>query len=469
MIHLFFLLVASAFCLELGINTSYSGLRVIKNCKSIMKDNIKLMADISFNDLAIADMSETQGEWLNKETLTLKNFKVTSSDGFSKFKNTPCSVTSTGTFQAINNKESFDMLLSFSWVLENGLGSDNGEATVKMSSREFNLMQNYYGSPSTTFFIGWKEPNIDFKSDVDKKTAAWCLKLITERLDSNINLEMNKRLERIGDEIIKSYRNITIDMKDDKSAVIAINTVDNPVGVKFKEEYYVVLNYKTLFNNSKYSYTTKYSLDTPFAEENESFDFKFCFNSRFFGEFITFRSLFRGANEVFLNNINLEDYPTRIGFYKSIVPSLTNQYTDDRVVEIDFRGDKEVTYPSSDHYRIPTKCTFTVKNEKIPFLTLSTEYNVLHVSQPDAKEGKIQLRNATIAHFDTEPEVDYQAQIVAMELANSLGELINEFTIPKGDGLVVDNLRSGDYERVEGKVNSDETCVLFKEKVKVSH
>jgi len=55
---LIFLLLAAVLAFPSELNMSYSGFRVVKNCKSIIKDNIKLLEEIKLYHMPIPNMSE---------------------------------------------------------------------------------------------------------------------------------------------------------------------------------------------------------------------------------------------------------------------------------------------------------------------------------------------------------------------------------------------------------------------------
>jgi hypothetical protein len=382
-----------------------------------------------------------------------------------KLKGSTCNVIDTGTVQAFNDKEELTVNLSFVWDWKELLSSDSGKGNITMKSKATKFMQNYLNSPSTEVTIDWQKLEINFDKKPDNNIVSWCNKLLSAKLGPEIVLCINKKIKPINNQIIESYGKIDITMGDKEEKVVASNVVYNPRGGLREENHYIVLNFRTTFSNSNHTYTVTSGLNVSFDRKNKYFDYKVCYNSKFFGGFIAFRSLFKGENEVFLNKMNEDDFPTHIGFYKSLLHDIGNKYTDDKKVVIDFRGDKEVTYPSNSSFRVPTLCSFTVKGESTPFLVFKTEYEVKYRATNEDKKVKANLTEVKIVYFETTSIVDYQAQLIAMELANSLSDLIRGYVIGKA-GLVVENLRSNDYIYVDTETNEEEICILYKVNVK---
>lgn len=465
MVPLFFLLATAVLSIEPSLNMAYYGFRVVKNCKSLMRDNEELTKDIKFTGMPIDPISESQGGWWNSLDLTLKDFEVTEHKDLSTFKATTCSVLNTGAVQAFNDKEAFTIDLSFVWELKQfNVESESGKASVRLESEQIDFMQNYYHSrPSTVVHLHWKSPAAKFDNPPSEMVTSWCNKLLGEKLVMLVNLGINNKLKPVNKEIIKHYEILNIPVEAAEKHVIANNSVSNPRGIKSNSEFFSVLNFQTTFNNTKYTHTINAPLDLPVPTFDKAFDYAHCFSSRFFGGYVAFRSLFQGAEENFLNPIKPGAYPTRIGYYKSIVSNLANRYTDDKEVVISFKGNqqKKITYLSEGRFKVPTISKFTVKGETKPFLAFDTEYEVKYEAVVENNAVKGNLTEARLRHLEVFPEVDYQAQLIAMELANNLGDLIRGYVIGKDTGLIVKNRRDGDYTFVDKVVSKEEVCLLY--------
>eukprot|EP00826_Nyctotherus_ovalis_P003702 TRINITY_DN10762_c0_g1_i1.p1 TRINITY_DN10762_c0_g1~~TRINITY_DN10762_c0_g1_i1.p1 ORF type:complete len:475 (+),score=130.51 TRINITY_DN10762_c0_g1_i1:220-1644(+) len=473
MVPLFFLLATAVLGIEPSLNMVYYGFRVVKNCKSLMRDNEDLMKEIEFTGMPIDSISESQGGWWNSLTLTLKDFKVTKHGDLSTLKATTCSVLNTGAVQAFNDKEPFTIDLSFAWELKQfNVESEKGTASVRLESKQIDFMQNYYHSrPSTVVNLHWKNPVAKFDSSASEMVASWCNKLLGEKLVMLVNLGINNKLKPVNKEIIKHYEILRIPVEAAEKPVIANNWVSNPRGVTSNNEFFSVLNFQTSFNNTKYTHTINAPLDLPVPTFEKAFDYAHCFSSRFFSGYVAFRSLFQQLEETFLNAIKPGAYPTRIGYYKSIIPNLANRYTDDKEVAIDFRGStlKKVTHLSEGRFKVPTTSKFAVKGETKPFLVFDAEYEVKYEVIVENNAVKGNLTEARLRYLEVFPEVDYQAQLISTELANNLGDLIRGYVIGKDTGLTVKNWREKDYAFVDKKVTKDEVCLLYSDSGKSSH
>jgi len=332
-----------------------------------------------------------------------------------------------------------------------------------MKSKQIKFLQSYVpSSPNTSVTIDWQPLVIHFDKKPNNEIVSWCNKSLSEKLGAKVNSGINEKLEVINEKIIESYGNINI-TTEDKEPAVAINVVENPRGGSSKKNHFVVLNFRTNFSNDKYNYAVRSSLDIPFDREKTYFGYKICYNSWFFGGFIAFRSLFKGNDEVFLNRIKEGDYPTHIGFYKSILSDLGSKYTHDEKVVIDFRGDNGVNHSSNSTFKVPTRYSFTVKGESTPFLVFKTDYKVKYEASEHNTTVKGRLTQVEILSFSTEPKLDYQAQLIAIQLVNDLSDLIKDYTIGK-DGLEVRDLRENDYKYEGIEKYEEETCVLYREK-----
>jgi len=469
MLALLFLLFTAVLTMESKFNMMHSGLRIAKNCKSMIKDNVHLLNGTKFTKVTIQSISESQGQPYNKQVLTLSNFKVINSDSDFLI-NSTCSVTDTGILQAVNNKAELAFELTFDWSLKQPITSKSGKASVKMSPQQVNFTQSYHGYNATTLvYVDWKTPEVKFYKPPDAKIQSWCKRLIETKLGEQINLEINKELKDVNEKIIKSYEEYNI--TEDNENIRSRNSVFNPRGVKKGNDYFIVLNFQTEFIKGNYRYSVNHPLDIPFPEVNDH-DYIVCYSTGFFAGYIGFRVLLQTEGKPFLKPLKAENYPSRARFYRSILPGIenTNDYSDDKKVELKFKGDKDIKDLSGKSFDVPTHTDFTMSEKN--FLTFETRYKLGYNFTVENDHVKVKLTRADITSFDMKQKVDLEGRLLAMELANSLTEQIIEYNIAGEKGLTVDDIRKSNYtfdSPSDDNNDNSEICMFYKEKTKTAY
>ena len=439
----------------------------------MIKDNVHLLKKVDFKDLGIQTISESQGHPYNKQVLNLTNFKASNSNNDFLTNNSICSVTDTGILQAFNNKAELVFEVSFDWSLKQLIGSKSGKGSVKMSAQKVNFTQSYHNFNATTLvYVDWKDPEVKFDKSPDEKIEFWCKRLIETKLGEQINLEINKRLKKVNEEIIKSYKEYKI--TENKREITSVNSVFNPRGVKKGEDYFIVLNFKTQFKAYALYHRTTYPLNIPFSNAKNS-DYMICYNTGFLAGYIGIRGVMKNDDEDFFKPLKAENYPSRTRFYRSIFPGIENRknYSDDNIVKINFEIDMfgSIGNVFEKSFEVPINSSFYISGEE-NFLTFRTQYKVGFNFTVDKERVRAEFTKADITLFRIRPLVDPQGQFFAMELANSLSEQIIGYVIANDTGLTVDDIRKSEY-KYDGHSDKDdhngEICIFYKEETKTAY
>jgi len=464
MIHMIlsFFLITTA----LSTPTSYNGLRIVKTCNNILKDDMTILKELSTTTKKLASITQTQGDWWNYRSLTLKHIEATLSFSVENSIVKSCKVLPTATIQADIEKVHLTWTINFQWDYQFVITKYTGEGKVTIDSNRLELLQIFNGkTPRALADVNWNVNSLDLQGITSLGLKDWLYTVIDGRLKPSITLATNVALSVLNEKILKSYANISV---ESNNYVLEVdNSEYESVGGNISSDYFVILNYQPKLSLRGETDTMLISKNLTLEPlPNKDFDTKVCYSSVLFGE--TLMYLARMKKEV-LNKVDAKDYPNKVEYYKSILPYLGNHYSDDKDVSFTFQINtaKEIEYLGSGSFLLPTISKFTIRendSKSLEFLEVEAVYVVEYNFLKEGEGIRMKLTNAKISQVKSTPEVDSQGKFTLLELLNNFNKLINDYTIFENNVYLIQILRRNDYMVTLENSHKDEVCLLYKEK-----
>eukprot|EP01022_Parablepharisma_sp_SALTPOND_P004390 TRINITY_DN120207_c1_g1_i1.p2 TRINITY_DN120207_c1_g1~~TRINITY_DN120207_c1_g1_i1.p2 ORF type:complete len:597 (-),score=20.89 TRINITY_DN120207_c1_g1_i1:3580-5370(-) len=456
-----------------ALNSEYYGIQIVRTCESILKDNLFLAENVfkELKGIDVGEFSDTHGDWWNRRALDLTHIKaVDFSHNASQFSLKNCQTLPTGHLDVVMDGQGFSWKISFDWKYSfpGVIRLAKGTGTAEIISESVELVQSYTSNvPSTNVCVKWRVASMKLNKS-NKVVNDWVRTLLSDKVLPQLTMKINLKTGPISSQIIKSYNSIVTKYPEFHANIN--NTLHAATGATHEEKNYTVLLYNATISVPELKLketVTEPTQSKPLTEV--PFDYKVCYAMHLFEQYLDV--MFR--TEYYVRKISdPEEYglPGDVRYYKALIPSLSNKYSDKEKVAIECKPNQarhveHINYTTSLERKmlIPTQCEFYIKANKEHVLDLLVVYKTSYKIEHTGRKVYAKLGGSEIHTLETVPRLDIQGNFRAAELADTAAAVWKGIVVAAPDGFAVDTLRQDKYtlNAIEGRV--EDVCLLFED------